>query len=427
MTAIVRFQNVSRSFRLRQDRPRSLRELFVGRARLADREASRTPDLLWALRDVSFDIEPGETVGLIGANGAGKSTALKLMSRVFVPTAGGVQVNGRVAALLELGTGFHPDLSGRDNVFLAGALAGMGRTEMARKYAPIVAFAELEQFMDVPVKHYSSGMFARLAFAVSIHLDPEVLLVDEVLAVGDQAFQRRCLDRIAEMQRQGVTICFVSHAPDTVREVCTRALWFDHGRLVADGPVEGVVSRYLDYSLGSGSQVGSQPAALGPEQRWGSRRVEIERVRLLDENGVLQPVFVTGRPLRLELDYWAPEPISDVVFGMALQRHDGVHISGPNTHFSGLVLPSLHGRGTIVYTVPSLPLLDGRYDVSVSAHNRSDTEMFDYHDRAYSFRVAQREAGPRERYGFITLRGEWQLLPQVSNELNPAVQVDRAQ
>jgi lipopolysaccharide transport system ATP-binding protein len=426
MAHIVVFEQVSRTFRLHQDRPRSLRELFVGGLRLADRATAARPDLLWALRDVSFAIEPGETVGLIGANGAGKSTALKLMSRVIVPTAGRVEVTGRVAALLELGTGFHPDLSGRDNIFLAGALAGMSRAAMARKYAPIVAFAELEHFVDMPVKHYSSGMFARLAFAVSIHLDPEVLLVDEVLAVGDQAFQRRCLDRIADLQRQGVTICFVSHAPDTVREVCTRALWFDHGRLVADGPVAAVVSRYLDHSFSSAGRAGLEPAALGPEQRWGSRRVAIERVRLLDEHGLLQPVFETGRPLRLELDYWAPEPVTDVVFGMALQRHDGVHISGPNTHFAGLALPPLHGRGTVVYTVPSLPLLDGRYDVSVSAHNVSDTEMFDYHDRAYSFRVAQRGAGARERYGFITLRGEWQLIPRPQAELNPAVPADRA-
>jgi hypothetical protein len=195
---------------------------------------------------------------------------------------------------------------------------------------------------------------------------------------------------------------------------------------VADGPVDGIVTRYLDHSYGSAGRAAAEPAALGADQRWGSRRVTIERVRLVDEHGAIQPVFETGRLLRLELDYWAPEPVTDVVFGMAVQRHDGVHISGPNTHFSGLALPPLHGRGTIVYSVPSLPLLDGRYDVSVSAHNRSDTEMFDYHDRAYSFRVRQREAGPRERYGFMTLRGEWQLVPQAQGDLNPAVPDDRA-
>ena len=269
-------------------------------------------------------------------------------------------------------------------------------------------------------------MVARLAFAVSIHLEPEVLLVDEVLAVGDQAFQRKCLDRIAELQRVGVTVCFVSHAPDTVRDLCTRALWFDHGRIAADGPAESIVRRYLDHSFGPAGRAGVQPAELGADQRWGNRRVVIERVRLLDEQGMLQPVFETGQPLRLELDYWAPEPVSDVVFGMALQRHDGVHISGPNTHFAGLELPPLHGRGTVTYTVPVLPLLDGRYDVSVSAHNRKDTEMFDYHDRAYSFRVTNRESGAHERYGLIALRGEWQLVPAGQADTKPAGQVEHA-
>jgi lipopolysaccharide transport system ATP-binding protein len=269
-------------------------------------------------------------------------------------------------------------------------------------------------------------MFARLAFAVSIHLEPELLLVDEVLAVGDQAFQRRCLDRISELQRAGVTVCFVSHAPDIVRELCTRAIWFDHGQVAADGPADSIVRRYLDHSFGPLGRAGAQPADLAVDQRWGNRRVEIERVRLLDEQGVPQPVFETGRLFRLELDYWAREPVTDVVFGMALQRHDGIHISGPNTHFAGLVLPPLHGRGTVTYEVPSLPLLDGRYDVSVSAHNRADTEMFDYHDRAYSFRVTYRENGQRERYGLITLQGEWRLAAPGSADLKPAGQVEHA-
>jgi lipopolysaccharide transport system ATP-binding protein len=426
MTPIVIFEQVGKRYKLRQDRPRSFRELFVRRSSLAGQAAPTEADILWALRQVSFEIEPGETVGLIGPNGAGKSTALKLISRVVVPTEGQIHVNGRVAALLELGTGFHPDLSGRDNIFLSGALAGMSRPEMARKFDAIVEFAQLASFIDMPVKHYSSGMFARLAFAVSIHLEPELLLVDEVLAVGDQAFQRRCLDRISEMQRAGVTVCFVSHAPDIVREICTRAIWFDHGRIAADGPADGIVRRYLDHSFGPLGRAGAQPADLAADQRWGNRRVEIERVRLLDDQGVPQPVFETGRPFRLEFDYWAPEPVTDVVFGMALQRHDGVHISGPNTNFAGLVLPPLHGRGTVIYRVASLPLLDGRYDVSVSAHNRTDTEMFDYHDRAYSFRVTYRDSGQRERYGLITLQGEWQLAPADQADFKPAGQVEHA-
>ncbi len=425
MTPIVVFEHVGKRYKLHHDRPRSFREVFV-RRRLSGQPVMAEADTLWALREVSFAIQPGETVGLIGANGAGKSTALKLISRVVLPNEGQVQVHGRVAALLELGTGFHPELSGRDNIFLSGALSGMGREEMSRKFDSIVDFSELPAFIDIPVKHYSSGMFARLAFAVSIHVDPEVLLVDEALAVGDQSFQRKCLERIAELQRAGVTVCFVSHAADTVRELCTRVIWFDHGRVVADGAAEGVVRRYLDHSFGSGARLGDLAADIPTQQRWGNRRVTIERVRLLDGQGVPQPTFRTGSSFRLVLDYWAAEPVADVVFGMALQRHDGVHITGPNTHFAGLPLPQLHGYGTIIYDVPYLPLLDGRYDVSVSAHNSADTEMFDYHDRAYSFRVLNSEASAHERYGLMTLRGEWQHVPRGDQASEPVSHADHA-
>src|SRR5258708_31295619 len=308
MTPIVIFEQVGKRYKLRQDRPRSFRELFVRRSSLAGQAALTDADILWALRQVSFEIEPGETVGLIGSNGAGKSTALKLISRVIVPSEGQIHVNGRVAALLELGTGFHPDLSGRDNIFLGGALAGMGRAEMARKFDSIVEFAQLESFIDMPVKHYSSGMFARLAFAVSIHLEPELLLVDEVLAVGDQAFQRRCLDRISELQRAGVAVCFVSHAPDIVRELCTRAIWFDHGQVAADGPADSIVRRYLDHSFGPLGRAVAQPADLAVDQRWGNPRVEIKRVPLLDEQGAPQPVFETSQPFPLDLCYLPREP-----------------------------------------------------------------------------------------------------------------------
>jgi lipopolysaccharide transport system ATP-binding protein len=413
VTALVSFEKVGKRFTLHHDRPRSFRDFFVrpsllGQSPKPAKETKSRSEVLWALRDVSFSINRGETVGLVGPNGAGKSTALKLISRVIVANEGRVAVNGRVAALLELGTGFHPELSGRDNIYLSGALIGMGRPEMSRKFDSIVDFSEMENFIDVPVKHYSSGMFARLAFAVSIHLDPEMLLVDEVLAVGDAAFQRKCLDRIAEMQRTGITICLVSHATDAVRDLCERAIWFDHGHIVADGATEGVVRRYLDHSMGVTSLEQTSPAELTSAQRWGNGRVVIEAVRLLNEHGAPETVFETGQELAIELDYFAPEPVDNAVFGTAVQRHDGLHISGPNTGFSGYDLPVLHGRGTVVYRVPYLPLLEGHYDVSVSAHNQTDTEMFDYHDRGYSFRVMNRSVESRERYGLVTFHGNWQ-------------------
>ena len=416
MNPIVRFEHVSKSYRLRTGRPRSFRELFVALSRLGQTPAQR-PTWLWALRDVSFQIQSGEAVGLIGINGAGKSTCLKAISRIITPTTGRIEVNGRVAALLELGAGFHPDLSGRDNIFLSGALAGMRREVMQRRFSEIVEFAELEEFIDLPVKRYSSGMFARLAFAVSIHLEPEVLLVDEVLAVGDQAFQTKCLDRVGELKRQGVTICFVSHAPETVRALCSRAIWFDHGQVKGDGPAETVLSQYLDYSSKIIAQHLAEGADLDSAHRWGNRLIEIGRVRLTDEQGNDRVVFSTGQAMFVHLDYRTTHgPIENPAFGLAIYRQDGVHVCGPNTAFAGLEFPRVAGHGTVKYSIPSLPLLEGLYQISVSVYDRrDDLQIYDYHDRAYSFRVANTAGTVEERYGLLTLSGEWAHLTPVSS------------
>lgn len=205
----------------------------------------KTDDLFWAVKDISFEVNPGEIVGIIGRNGAGKSTLLKIISRIIKPTTGEVNIYGRVGSLLEIGTGFHPDLSGKENIFLNGAIIGMKREELRRKFDDIVAFAEVERFLDTPVKYYSSGMYMRLAFAVAAHFEPEVLILDEVLAVGDAAFQKKCLDKMKEVGREGRTIFFVSHDLTSVQRFCTRALLIDSGQLLEDGPTEQVSARYL--------------------------------------------------------------------------------------------------------------------------------------------------------------------------------------
>lgn len=412
MAPLIQFDHVSKRFTLHRDRPRSFREMFVRRRRLAT--AMDDPEKLWALRDVSFAIDKGETVGLIGPNGAGKSTTFKLISRIMPPTSGKVAVSGRVAALLELGMGFHPDLSGRDNVFLSGALAGMSRAEMKRKFDAIVDFSELEAFIDMPVKHYSSGMFARLAFAVSIHLEPDVLLVDEVLAVGDQAFQQKCLDRIAELRETGITICMVSHALDTIRLLCRRAIWFDHGRIQVDGATEAVARHYLDRLATTESQrlVSAQAAPVASSQRWGTRRVEITRVYLTAGDGGERAIFETGGALTINIDYRASTSLPAPVFGLAIHRQDGLHVCGPNTGFGHEMRPTLSGAGTVRYAVPYLPLLDGLYQISVAVVNATDTETYDYHDRLYPFRVQNREARAREHLGVLTLRGHWEYATQ---------------
>ncbi|WP_322799061.1 ABC transporter ATP-binding protein [Thermoflexus sp.] len=399
---MIRFDRVSKRFHAHRQRPRSFHELFVEGWRLWRRRPAET---FWALRDVSFEIQPGETVGLIGPNGAGKSTVLKLAARVLEPTSGQVVVRGRVAALLELGIGFHPELTGRENIFLSGAFLGIPRREMVRRLDAIVAFAELEDYIDVPVKHYSSGMYVRLAFAVSVYLDAEILLVDEVLAVGDAAFQQKCLDHLSALQRSGVTVLLVSHDLNAVQRLCHRALWFDHGRIRMEGVPAEVVQAYLDdvrrrdeRALVAHNQGGAFP-------RRGSGRLRIERVYLEDAAGIERYQFETGETVRIRLRYRASERIERPIFGLAVYRHDGVHICGPNTAFSGFEIPWVDGEGEIIYTIPSLPLLEGTYLISVSATDERDAEMFDYHDRAYVFRVVRGQHP--ERYGLMAIDGRW--------------------
>ena len=366
---------------------------------------TRTPgEEFWALRDVSFTVEQGETVGLVGPNGAGKSTALKLISRIIEPTSGRVEVNGRLGALLELGAGFHPDLTGRENIYLNGSILGLNRSQIERKLDAIIDFAELERFIDVPVKHYSSGMYVRLGFSVAVNTDPDTLLVDEVLAVGDAAFQRKCLERINHLRRQGVTILFVSHSAETVRAICPRVLWLDSGRLVSDGPAEAVVARYLARSWAA------EDARLGPEagddRRWGSGEVQIVGVRLLNGRGQEKQLFQVGEPMAVEMRYRTEGRVERPVFGLAIHRSDGTHVTGPNTRLAGLDVPAIEGEGRVLYRVGHLPLLEGRYLLSVSAHDEADTVMYDYHDRLYPMRVVQGGAG--ERYGLVGLGGEWE-------------------
>lgn len=405
MQPVIEFNHVSKRFALQRETSTTLLQGLLRRFR---RPAPSPQDgVFWALRDASFQIEAGETVGIIGANGGGKSTTLKLISRVLEPTSGRVTVRGRVGALLELGAGFHPDLTGRENIYLNGSLLGLSRAEIERSLDAIIAFAELERFIDVPVKHYSSGMYVRLGFAVAVHTSPDILLVDEVLAVGDATFQRKSLERILELKRNGTTIVFVSHSAEQVRALCQRAIWLDEGRVVADDLADVVLTRYMARSWAEEAereQAKTSSAAAEEEHRWGTRRVTIERVRLLNGAGEEAYNFQTGEPFTLEMTYHAPERVEKPVFGMAIFRSDGVHVTGPNTQFAGVDIPAIEGHGIVRYTIPALPLLEGVYHICVAVHNWDDSEMYDYHDRLYNFRVLP----GRERYGIITIvNGTW--------------------
>ncbi len=412
--AAIRFEHVSKRFVIHREQRNTLQERLTGFLR-----SQSASEEFWALRDVSFSVEPGESIGLIGHNGAGKSTALKLLTRILEPTSGTVEMQGRVSALLELGSGFHPDLSGRENVFLYGSLMGIGRRAMEERLDEIVEFADIGNFLDMEIKHYSSGMYTRLAFAVATAVDPDILITDEILAVGDEAFQRKCMDRIYSFRRAGKTIVFVSHALETVRSLCDIAVWLDHGESRAIGPVGDVIDAYLAEvnrqerrRLAQNRTEDEDPAetADGDLRRHGSREIAITRVELFDADGVAGEVFYTGEPVTIRMHYQAKRPVDDPVFGIGLHHENGLWLAGPNTDVDRFSLPCVEGSGSIDYTIRALPLLSGRYLLSVAVVDSSQLHTFDHHDRSYGL-VVQNRIG-RERYGIIPLPGEWHWRPQ---------------
>ncbi len=404
---LILLRSVSKRFVMHHERQRSFQESFIRLVR-----NQRTPQrYFWALRDVSFEVEAGDCFGIIGPNGSGKSTLLKLITGILEPTSGDVITHGRITSLLELGAGFHPELTGRENIFLNGAVYGLSRRQMMERIDAIIDFAELGDFIDVPIKHYSSGMYVRLGFAVAIHTDPKVLLVDEVLAVGDAEFQHKCMDSISTFRAEGGTLLFVSHDLGAVQSLCNKAIWLDEGRVRAVGKPVDVVMAYLNQVARREEDKASMEPARNLRQgrnRWGTGKVQIIDVQLCDGTGTPRYVFVTGSTMEIRLRYYVEGEVKEPVFGIAIHHQNGTHICGPNTDFSGLRISSLQGEGLVVYRIPALPLLEGGYTVSAAVVARDNSETYDYHDRAYPFRVSL--GVPRERYGVVTLKGEWQLV-----------------
>jgi lipopolysaccharide transport system ATP-binding protein len=417
MNPAIEFNRVSKQFRLRRNSPRSFQELFLNAIRLRVRQPM---EVIRSLEDVTFSIGAGEMVGLIGANGAGKSTALKLVSRIIAPTEGTVNVNGRVTGLLELGAGFHPDLTGRENVFLNGAMLGMKRRQMERRLDAIIGFAELAQFIDMPVKHYSSGMYMRLGFATAVYSDVDLLLVDEVLAVGDQAFQSKCVAKVRELHKEGKTILFVTHDLDMVTRLCDRALWLGEGKLRRDGRPEKVVADYLNHILSKGRQDAVRPPnELSDERdaeesdaergtRWGSGEVLIDSVRFYDENGKERSTFEIGEQMIVRIRYHARERVEHPVFGIAIHREDRVQINESNTRFAGLDIPYVEGEGELVFRQP-LPLLGGGYFFSAAVYDYDIVNAYDHREQQFAFRVNSETA--LERYGVVRINSSWEHLP----------------
>jgi ABC-type polysaccharide/polyol phosphate transport system ATPase subunit len=372
----------------------------------------RPEETFTALDGVSFTVPRGSAFAVIGENGSGKSTLLKLVAGITRPTAGTVAVDGRVSALIELGAGFHPEISGRENVAINGVMLGLTRREVERRFDAIVDFAEMRGFIDAPVKTYSSGMYMRLGFAVAVHVDPDVLLIDEVLAVGDEAFTRKCLDKVAEFRRRGRTILFVTHSLGLVEKMCDDALWLRHGRSAGRGDPKRVVDAYLTYvaggeeallrsaekaaaeeALGTGEPPGGPeaPALAGGYRpgRWGSREVEIRAVRLLDARGRERHVFVPGETVTLALAVHAAAPVLDFVFGVGLFSAEGTNVYGTNTDIEGFVPRRIEGDAEVRLALEGLSLVEGTYLVDLAVHRRDGTP-YDYLRGQHSFRVKSR-------------------------------------
>ena len=400
----------------------TLKSALLNRSVLRDLRPSES---FSAVKDLSFAVPTGSTFGVMGRNGSGKSTALKLVAGITKPTSGTVSVNGRISALIELGAGFHPEISGRENVFINGIMLGLTRREISRRFDEIVDFAEMADFIDAPVKTYSSGMYMRLGFAVAIHVDPDVLLVDEVLAVGDEGFTHKCLDKFAEFKRRGRTVLLVTHSLDLIEKFCDEAIWLDAGEKKAEGDPKRVVGAYLAAvekseeahlaatdarARESVAEVGPAPQEPVPAQevaetaaadsgpadmfqadagRWGSREVEITGVELCGPDGSPAHVFQSGDAMSVRMRVSATRPVEDCVFGIGIFNVEGVCCYGTNTQLEGFASQPFSGEGEVCFDIERLDLVPGTYKLDVAAHNE-DGYQFDYHRLLYSFRVKSR-------------------------------------
>ncbi len=435
MSAIV-VDGVSKKFRLHTDRAHSLKELVTRR----DRNAG--VDQFYALDDVSLEIPEGSMYALVGHNGSGKSTLLRCIAGIYRPTTGSVKVQGRISTLLELGAGFHPDLTGRENVYMNATILGMSKKQIDGVFDEIVEFAGIGDFIDSPVKIYSSGMYVRLGFSVAIHVDPEILIIDEVIAVGDQEFQRRCFEHLFELRRRGVTIVVVTHGMDTVQTMCDRAAWLEHGVLLDEGPAPAVASKYLrqvnEHEQEHRALV-SERAVAASEAADAAALLAIEEVKVIESipselepaqpEVVLppkpaEPVVLTGlrftsaagkpissavvgEPLRIEIDYLASSAVENPVFGIAVHSVSGWHVTGVNTKISHFPVGVIHGAGTVVATMNPLRLNAGEYLISIGITDPQIQHF--YVDEFQGWELFVRESGELTAHGIVDLPLTWSL------------------
>lgn len=391
----VRVENLGKRYRIggSQERYKTLRDTLVSNVSAPIRRicnpghTSRNLETIWALKDVSLEVKHGEVIGIIGCNGAGKTTLLKILSRITEPTEGRVEIHGRVGSLLEVGTGFHPELTGRENIYLNGAILGMKRAEINRKFDEIVEFAEIEKFLDTPVKRYSSGMYVRLAFAVAAHLEPEILLVDEVLAVGDAAFQKKCLGKMGDMAKHGRTVLFVSHNMGAVRGLCMRAIWIDLGQIVVDADTESTISSYLDSIGRKGFEAEARDRS--------DHKIQIKRVVLKNGKGMPSTEFAPGDNLTVEIHYYAAHRFLKPNFWIGIVSQYGPMV-GASMLFDGHCPDYIEAEGILSCTFVSLPLVPQTYTVRMGVRAQDGITLLTPTQEVGFFNVV----GQMKEFGF---------------------------
>lgn len=411
--AIV-IRSVRKEFVIPHERRTTLFENLLGVLRPA------TYEKFVALKDISLVIKKGESIGIIGDNGSGKSTLLKIIAQILRPTSGSIEVHGRITPFLELGVGFQPDLTARENIEVYSTIMGLSSKEIAANMDSVLEFAGLTKFKDTKLKNFSSGMYVRLAFATAIQTKPEILLVDEVLAVGDMDFQQKCLDIFQKYKEDGITLIFVSHDLNSVRKFCDKALLLKNGEQVVYGNTNDVIDNYI---YGGKSELGPEPLSIAetpagassgtaqpdpanqlekPSTRWGNKKVSITDVRFIDKFGGLNTAFVSGDPMTIRIIYDVTEETDDIVFGIALYNESGQHYYGTNTDLKHFAVGKVSGRKEIDLIVDRIPMLQGKYYLTVAAHSKNH-EPYDWHDKLYSFNIHN----PTHDVGLFDLPCRW--------------------
>lgn len=394
---VIEAYNLSKKFNLRHSGGRSLKSSVIERIMHRERRED-----FWALKDINFSVEQGEILGIIGPNGSGKTTLLSILARTMVPTTGRVEVRGQVSSLLELGAGFHPDLTGRENIFLNASILGIPRKTVESKYEEILEFSGLARFIETPIKFYSSGMNVRLGFSIAVSADPDVLIVDEVLAVGDESFQKKSARKIQDFMEEGKTIVVVSHDMNMIRKFCSRALHLEAGQIVNTGPAREVVESYV-------RKVQTTMAGLGPvtglPHEWGTREAEFISVKITDGEGREIRNFKPGDGLSAEIEFFAREEIADPVFGCALHNEDFALCLGTNSQLAEYPIKKISGPGKMTLRIRDLPLRGGRYYLSLSLHSRDHT--INYHRQEYFYPFTIESPLPGE--GILGVPVEWEM------------------